>query len=166
MCDSIFYMGKGLLIGIIIFIVVLIAGGGYWWMQRSNTEVMSPAPAMTKNTPVMSDSPSSMAPEASNSTGEAMMTESVKSFTIEGSNFKFNPATITVRKGDKVKITFKSVGGMHDFVIDDYDIQTKMLDSGLSETVEFTADKAGSFEYYCSVGNHRQMGMKGTLKVE
>ena len=33
-------------------------------------------------------------------------------------------------------------------------------------TAEFTADKVGSFEYYCSVGSHRSMGMKGVLKVE
>ena len=34
------------------------------------------------------------------------------------------------------------------------------------EVLEFTADKAGSFEYYCSVGEHKAMGMVGTLKVE
>lgn len=25
---------------------------------------------------------------------------------------------------------------------------------------------AGEFEFYCSIGNHRQMGMKGVLRVE
>jgi len=33
-------------------------------------------------------------------------------------------------------------------------------------SVEFVADQEGAFEYYCSVGNHRQQGMKGTLIVE
>jgi plastocyanin len=28
------------------------------------------------------------------------------------------------------------------------------------------ADKKGTFEYYCSVGQHRALGMKGKLVVE
>ena len=33
-------------------------------------------------------------------------------------------------------------------------------------SVTFIADQEGSFEYYCSVGNHREEGMVGTLIVE
>ena len=32
--------------------------------------------------------------------------------------------------------------------------------------VEFTVDKTGTFEYYCSVGQHRANGMVGNLIVE
>jgi hypothetical protein len=42
----------------------------------------------------------------------------------------------------------------------------EQVGAGASDVVEFTADKAGTFEYYCSVGNHRAMGMKGTLTVK
>ncbi len=90
---------------------------------------------------------------------------SVKSFTVEGKNFSFSPSTLTVKKGDKVKITFKNSGGMHDWVLDEFNAKTKQIAAGASETIEFVADKAGTFEYYCSVGNHRAMGMKGTLTV-
>ncbi len=90
----------------------------------------------------------------------------VKEFTISGSNMKFEPATMTVKKGDKVKITFKNVGGFHDLVIDEFNVETDRLNAGAQQVVEFTADKVGTFEYYCSVGNHRAMGMKGTLTVE
>ncbi|MFN2312139.1 MAG: plastocyanin/azurin family copper-binding protein, partial [Spirochaetia bacterium] len=34
-----------------------------------------------------------------------------------------------------------------------------------SQTVEFVADRAGSFEFYCSVPGHRQAGMYGTFVV-
>jgi len=51
-------------------------------------------------------------------------------------------------------------------VIDEFGVATKQAQSPDTEVLEFTADKAGSFEYYCSVGTHRAMGMKGTLKVE
>jgi nitrosocyanin len=90
----------------------------------------------------------------------------VKEFTVNGSNFAFDPKTITVNKGDTVKITFKNVGGMHDFKLDEFNVATNKINGGESDTVTFVADKAGSFEYYCSVGTHRQMGMKGTLIVK
>lgn len=90
----------------------------------------------------------------------------VKSFTVEGNNFKFSPATMAVKKGDRVRVTFKNVQGMHDFVIDEFNAKTQRLSgAGETETIEFVADKAGTFEYYCSVGTHRQMGMVGTLSV-
>ena len=90
----------------------------------------------------------------------------VKEFTVAGKNFAFTPSTLTVQKGDRVKITFKNENGFHDFVIDEYGIATKQTQSPTTEVLEFTASKAGSFEYYCSVGTHRAMGMKGTLVVK
>ena len=90
----------------------------------------------------------------------------VKEFTIVGTNFSFAPSLITVKNGDKVKITFENSAGFHDFVIDEYGVATKQTKSPTTEVLEFTADKVGSFEYYCSVGSHRSMGMKGVLKVE
>ena len=38
--------------------------------------------------------------------------------------------------------------------------------SKTSAEVEFVASIAGTFEYYCSVGEHRAKGMKGNLIVE
>lgn len=90
----------------------------------------------------------------------------VKSFTVTGGNFKFAPAAITVKQGDKVRITFKNEDGFHDWKIDEFNAATKKINAGAEETIEFVADKKGSFEYYCSVGSHRQMGMKGTLVVQ
>lgn len=90
----------------------------------------------------------------------------VKEFTVEGQPFSFAPNTITVKQGETVTIVFKNMKGMHDFKIDEFNVATKQIAQGESDTVQFVADKKGSFEYYCSVGNHREMGMKGTLTVE
>ncbi len=90
----------------------------------------------------------------------------VKEFTITGKNFSFSPSSITVKKGDKVKITFKNTEGFHDFKIDEFGVATKQAKSPDTEVLEFVATKSGSFEYYCSVGSHRSMGMKGTLIVQ
>lgn len=92
--------------------------------------------------------------------------QTVKEFTIMGNDFSFKPDLITVKKGDKVKITFENSAGFHDFKIDEYGVATKQAKSPSTEVLEFTVDKVGSFEYYCSVGNHRVKGMKGSLVVE
>lgn len=85
---------------------------------------------------------------------------------VKGSPFKFEPSEIKVKKGEKVKIVFMNEKGMHDWVNDEFDAKTKQIKDGQTDSVEFTADKTGTFEYYCSVGNHRQMGMVGNLIVE
>lgn len=90
----------------------------------------------------------------------------VREVKVEGSPFKFVPAQIRVKHGDTVKVTFVNKEGFHDFVLDEFDLQTKQIQAPGQETVEFVADKAGTFEYYCSVGNHRAQGMVGKLIVE
>ena len=55
--------------------------------------------------------------------------------------------------------------GNHDFVIDELNVKTKEIGAGKTDTVELTPNEVGTFEFYCSVGNHKQMGMKGTLIV-
>lgn len=87
--------------------------------------------------------------------------------TVIGKNFGFEPGTIKVKKGDKVKIIFQNQTGTHDWVVDEFTgARTKIIQGGQTDTITFVADKAGTFEYYCSVGSHRQMGMKGSLIVE
>ena len=94
----------------------------------------------------------------------------MKTFIVTGENFKFvmngvdNPE-IRVKEGDRVRIEFTSTQGFHDFVIDAFGA-TKQIWAGNSTFVEFTADKKGEYEYYCSVGKHREMGMKAKFIVE
>lgn len=90
---------------------------------------------------------------------------SVKEFTVTGQNFSFTPKEISINKGDTVKVTFKNAEGFHNFVIDEFNVKTNTIKGGSQEIVQFVADKTGSFQYYCSVGTHRAMGMWGTLKV-
>jgi plastocyanin len=50
----------------------------------------------------------------------------------------------------------------HNINIDEFGVHTKDLGYFEGETVTFVADKAGTFEYYCSI--HPEM--KGTMTVE
>lgn len=85
---------------------------------------------------------------------------------VEGGSFYYTPDEIRVNEGDTVKVIFTNAGGMHDFVIDEFDVATEIIEDGQMVEVEFVADEAGTYEYYCSVGEHRAMGMWGTLIVE
>jgi len=151
-------IGNPLLIVVIAVVIIALLFGGYKFMTNNNktSEVSNTMPAQDATT----------TPETKvETTGDAMET-SVKSFTITGSNFVYAPNVMKVKKGDTVKITFNSAGGMHDLVIDGYDVATKAIGSGKSEELTFVADKVGAFEFYCSIGNHRAMGMTGQLVVE
>ena len=97
--------------------------------------------------------------------GDTMMAKT-QTFNVSGSNFAFSVKEIKVKKGDTVKINFSSADGFHDWVIDAFNAHTSRVNSGQSASVEFTADQVGTFEYYCSVGSHRSLGMTGKLIVE
>lgn len=96
----------------------------------------------------------------------------VKTFILTGGNYWFEmdgerAPVIRVNQGDKVRIEFTSVEGFHDWVVDEFNAATaKVTENDGTVYVEFIADKIGSFEYYCSVGQHRANGMIGTLIVE
>lgn len=93
-------------------------------------------------------------------------TENVKAVVVEGTEFEFNPSSISVTKGEKVRITFKNVGSsVHDFYIEELGIKTNLLNPGESQTVEFIADKTGTFTFYCTVPGHKELGMEGEIKV-
>lgn len=85
---------------------------------------------------------------------------------VKGGMFYFDPSEVRVKRGEEVKIVFTSVDGLHDFVIDELQIRSRTVKTGESDEVEFVASEVVKFEYYCSFGNHRAMGMKGYLIVE
>lgn len=89
----------------------------------------------------------------------------VKEISVTNKGYDFIPKEIRVKKGDTIRLTFTNGGGFHDWVLDEFDAATKKIAGGKSETIEFVADKSGNFEFYCSVGNHRAMGMWGKFIV-
>ena len=138
---------------IVILVVVLLAIGAWFVFGKSKK---AEAPASQIQTESQSQS----------STTNTSSASAVKEFTVTGQNFSFSPSMITVKKGDRVKITFQNTSGFHNFVIDEFGVATPTKKSPDTEVIEFTADKIGSFQYYCAVGSHKAMGMWGTLKVE
>jgi len=159
-------MNKILLIGL--FVLVLIGIGGYLlYSDMSATKAPSlnatnQASTITQTaTPNLSPVPTNQE-ESSGTPSEKQGT----TVTVEGKNFSFSPGVINAKKGIPLTIHFTNVGGFHDFVIDEFNVKTPQIAEGKTADVTFTPDKSGTFEFYCSVGKHREMGMKGSLIVE
>lgn len=136
----------------LILVVVVVGLGAWYYFSNTSSEINMP---ITEEVVL-----ENIAEE------ESSETANLKEFTVVGKNFSFLPATLTVKKGDRVKIILQNTGGVHDLTIDEFGVATKRINSGEQGVIEFTADQVGDFEYYCSVGEHRQMGMKGALTVE
>lgn len=77
-----------------------------------------------------------------------------------------NP-TLSANVGDTVKVTLTSGDGVeHDVAFPDFNAVSEHISGkGTSTTVEFVADKPGSFKYNCLVAGHREAGMVGAFEV-
>ncbi|HZD33737.1 MAG TPA: cupredoxin domain-containing protein, partial [Nitrososphaeraceae archaeon] len=85
---------------------------------------------------------------------------------IEAKEFSLTPKQITINKGDNATILFKNVGTVaHSFEIDKLGVRIDPIQPGESETINFIASQAGSFDFRCSVTGHAAAGMRGVLKI-
>lgn len=85
---------------------------------------------------------------------------------VTAKKYEFDPGTITVKKGEHVKLTITAIDHDHGFKLEAFQID-QLLKKGQATTIEFTADKAGTFPFHCShfcgMGHAK---MKGQLVVE
>lgn len=119
----------------------------------------------TTSGPQQNEAPASPS-TASNASSTTPSGSHTRTFAVTGSNFSFDVSELRVNVGDTVTIKFTSQNGTHDWVLDEFGARTARVGSGETTSVTFTPDRAGTFEYYCSVGSHRAMGMVGKLIVE
>ena len=148
--------GKGLWLGVGVGVLALLALGYFLFFNKEKPQTTSSSITSTvTSTPVPSE-PTSVEGDESQ----------VREITIEAEEYSYSTEGISVKKGEKVKLILVNNGRMsHDFVVDDTDIATSLAGPGKSVSVEFTIEEAGSYTFYCSVGNHRALGMEGTLEV-
>jgi cytochrome c oxidase subunit II len=85
---------------------------------------------------------------------------------VTAKKYEFSPNPIRVKKGEHVKLILTATDHDHGFKLDAFHINQK-LKKGVPTTIEFTADKTGTFPFKCSVFcGLGHSGMKGTLVVE
>lgn len=131
---------------IVAVVILLVLIGGAWYLVGTRG-VPTPTPTPTETPGIIVGQPD-------------------KIFEVEGKPFEFSLKELRVKKDDVVRITFKNTQGFHDLTVDGYDVKTKQIQAGESDTIQFKADKAGTYPIFCSVGTHRQQGMEGALVVE
>jgi len=110
--------------------------------------------------------PAEGSPVGTTPSGTPQGSQAVKEFTIVASQFKFEPSTITVNRGDSVRLRVKSVDVTHGFDIEGYDVE-RTLAPGQEVVIDFVADKSGEFEFYCNtICGLGHTGMRGKLIVK
>ncbi len=149
-------MNKGIIIGSgvlvpIAVIVYLVIG------QTSNRSTGTNQEQQTQ-TPTVTQTPPPTTPG---------QTETTTVVNVSGSEYNFNPKSINLESGKPVKIVYKNMGTLpHDLVITELGVRTKVIGGGKEDTITFTPDKSRIFTFFCSVGNHRQLGMEGNISVK
>lgn len=153
-------MQKGLLAGLVILVGMAVAAFVLAQNTGRQKEIEEgpqvsqefPAPG-NEGTPEMVVSTDSASPE--------------KEIVVSGDEYSFSPTSISLTQGETVKVTFKNTGGLpHNFVITELGISTKTIPGGQEDSVTFTVEKTGMYAFFCSVGNHRQLGMEGEVSIK
>lgn len=149
---------------IILSVIIIIAIIAFFVSSKSPAPNKIPTPIINQGGVTMGQTSTSTL--ELNSGINAVESFATQEFTITAGNFKFTPSNIRVKKGTAINITLNNTEGFHDLKIDEFEVATNKLSAGESDVITFVANKTGSFEYYCSIGNHRQLGMKGMIVVE
>ncbi len=72
-----------------------------------------------------------------------------------------------MKEGDQVKITLQGISGTHAIAIPEFGVKSTTISVDETVTVEFVANKKGTFSFKCSVFcGEGHAGMTGNLIVE
>lgn len=84
-------------------------------------------------------------------------------------SFSFSPSTLRVRVGQPIRLDLQNTDMLnHQFAIDDSDVEVT-VPPGSSQRLDFLISKPGTYTFACNLveeGNHRALGMIGTLIVD
>lgn len=136
--------------------VLAVIIGGWWLVKGSAVAPAIPTEEVATGT------------EAVEATSSAPMQagEQVEAITLSGNEFSYEPAAISAKVGQSITVTYTNTGKYpHDFVIDELGVKSQVIKSGETDTFSFTPAKTGTFSFYCSLPNHREKGMVGTILV-
>lgn len=155
------------LVPVMVLVIVLISGliiyllnpGNFRNLPEANTTISNPQEPSTLTTSTNSaiDNPS-----------DAPIT-AIVDYTVEMSSYAMSPNELEGEPGETIRIELVSLDSEHDFVIDELNVQSSVLGSGNKEVIEITipttALSGTEYVFYCSIMNHRALGMQGVLRV-
>lgn len=145
-----------------VFVLILIAVGGIFYFWQDQEEVSDPE-TVVKEVEVVEKEEEEKPAEIEVKEEEKKVPVALE---VKAKNFEFVPSRLEVQEGDQVTINFICEEGAHNLVLDEFEVETEVLEKDESVTVEFTADQVGEFEYYSSDEDDRDLGLVGTLVVK
>ena len=88
-----------------------------------------------------------------------------REFTLTARNYNFSPNHVEATQDDLIKLTVQSEDVAYGFTIEEYRL-SKRVPAGGTTTIEFRADRAGTFTFYSNLSNDtRHSQMRGQLVV-
>ena len=92
--------------------------------------------------------------------------EGVREIAMTAKKYEFSPSEIRAHPGETIRLVITALDRKHGFKLDAFGID-RQLPKGEAVTIEFTADRAGTFPFkcskFCGFGHGK---MKGGLIVE
>ncbi len=73
-----------------------------------------------------------------------------RSFRVSAKRYVFSPRRLEVTEGDVVRIELRTEDIAHSLTIDEYRI-SKRVEAGMPVVLEFRAEQAGTFPFYCNL---------------
>lgn len=87
--------------------------------------------------------------------------------TVVTTEFKFTPDTVTLKTGDRIRLTLDNSQGKLPHVLKQADLGISVIaEPGQKATFEFVVTKAGKFDFVCSLAGHKEAGMVGEVVVQ
>jgi uncharacterized cupredoxin-like copper-binding protein len=102
------------------------------------------------------------------SSSQASTGTPIRTITIEETEFKLTPSTVNLSRPGTYEFRAVNKGtAQHALEIDGNGVEEETATIGPGETASVTVElgKDGSYELYCPVGNHRDLGMEGAVNV-
>jgi uncharacterized cupredoxin-like copper-binding protein len=87
---------------------------------------------------------------------------------VSETEYKLDPANPNVSKAGLVRFVVKNDGKVaHALEVEGpgEEVETESIAPGKSATLEANLNRPGRYEWYCPIGNHRELGMEGEITV-
>ena len=87
---------------------------------------------------------------------------------LTATDFKFDPSDPSVKSGEVTFNVTNDGGTTHALEVEGPGEESETDDISPGGSTELTVDlsKPGTYEFYCPVGNHKEMGMEGEITVK
>jgi plastocyanin len=123
--------------------------------------------ASTTSSTSSSSSPASSSSASSSSTSTSSAAPAAQTLSVTEADFSIDLDSTTLPAGDYTITVTNNGHATHDFVVEQNGSDVAKSDTlgpGASGTVTVTL-QPGSYVFYCSIGNHRAMGMETNVTV-